>query len=178
MGIKGTTGMIAIAAALALAGCATTDDGGSTGPHAVADLNPTQGSNVRGKVHFYQTGNGVRVVADISGLTPGRHGFHVHEKGDCSAPDGASAGAHFNPTGMKHGAPESAERHAGDFGNITADESGKAHYERVDKNISFEGANSVLGRGVIVHAKADDLMTQPAGDAGARLACGVIIRVK
>ena len=116
----------------------------------------------------------MRVVADIEGLTPGDHGFHVHEFGDCSAPDGTSAGAHFNPTKKPHGAPDNAERHVGDLGNITADESGKAHYDRIDTVIELNGENTIVGRSVIVHAKADDFVSQPAGNAGSRIACGVI----
>ena len=171
MGIKGLVMIMAAAGALFCAGCKT---GHGHGRHAMARLNPTQGNNVRGTVDFYEQGHGVRVVAHITGLTPGQHGFHIHEKGDCSAPDATSAGGHFNPTGAKHGGPDDAQRHAGDFGNITADASGTAHYERVDMHITFDGPNSILGRGVIVHAIADDLTGQPAGNAGARVACGVI----
>ena len=141
---------------------------------AVAVLNPTQGNQARGTVTFTQVADGVRVVADVQGLSPGKHGFHIHEKGDCSAPDGSSAGGHFNPTGMPHGAPNSVQRHAGDFGNIVADESGRARADFIDTHISFGGPTSILGRGVIVHAQADDLVSQPSGDAGARVACGVI----
>ena len=172
MGTKGTLIIVAATSLLALAGCQTGD--AAHGRRAFAQLNPTQGNNVRGSVDFYETKGGVRIVAHITGLTPGKHGFHIHDKGDCSAPDAASAGGHFNPTGAKHGGPDDTERHAGDFGNVTADASGTAHLERVDKHISFDGPNSIIGRGVIVHASPDDLTGQPAGNAGARLACGVI----
>jgi Cu-Zn family superoxide dismutase len=141
---------------------------------AVAELNPTQGSSVRGKVSFVKIANGIRVVADVSGLTPGNHGFHIHEKGDCSAPDGSSAGGHFNPYSMPHASMNADQRHVGDFGNIVADKSGNAHADFIDVRISFEGLASILGRGVIVHANPDDLVTQPAGNAGPRVACGVI----
>ena len=141
---------------------------------AVATLSPTQGNNVSGVVTFTKVDGGVKIVADVSGLTPGRHGFHIHEFGDCSAPDAASAGGHFNPTHRQHGGPDSEMRHAGDFGNLDADASGKAHYERVDKVISLDGPESIIGHAVIVHAKADDLKSQPSGNAGARVACGVI----
>jgi Cu-Zn family superoxide dismutase len=141
---------------------------------AVAVLAPTKGNEVSGVVTFTMVKSGVLIVADVTGLTPGAHGFHIHEFGDCSAADGASAGGHFNPHHAQHGAPDSEMRHAGDFGNLDADATGKAHYERVDKVISLEGADSIIGHAVIVHAKADDLKTQPTGNAGARVACGVI----
>jgi Cu-Zn family superoxide dismutase len=98
----------------------------------------------------------------------------VHELGDCTAPDGTSAGGHFNPEGMPHGAPADAQRHVGDLGNLTADDSGMAHYERTDDVIALSGDHSIVGRGIIVHAGADDLTSQPTGAAGARVACGVI----
>lgn len=141
---------------------------------AVAVLSPTKGNNVSGAVTFTKVEGGVKIVADVMGLTPGQHGFHIHEFGDCSAPDAMSAGGHFNPHHMQHGAPEASVRHAGDFGNLEADASGKAHYERVDTTISLDGADSIVGHGVIVHEKADDLKTQPTGNAGVRAACGVI----
>ena len=141
---------------------------------AVAVLSPTANSKVMGTVTFMKSGGEVKVVADITGLSPGKHGFHIHEFGDCSAPDATSAGAHFNPTKHQHGAPEAADRHAGDLGNIEADASGKAHLELSDKAMKLSGAESIVGHAVIVHEKADDLKTQPTGDAGGRLACGVI----
>jgi Cu-Zn family superoxide dismutase len=141
---------------------------------AVAVLHGTEGNTVRGTVTFTAVGNGMNVLAEIEGLTPGDHGFHIHQLGDCSAPDGTSAGGHFNPHGMEHGAPSGEARHTGDFGNVTADESGTARYERVDSEISFSGENSVIGRAVILHAAPDDLVSQPTGAAGARVACGVI----
>jgi superoxide dismutase, Cu-Zn family len=141
---------------------------------AVASLSPTKGNDVSGTVTFTKVDGGVKIVADVTGLTPGSHGFHIHEFGDCSAPDGASAGGHFNPNHTQHGAPDAEMRHAGDFGNLDADASGNAHYERVDKIISLDGAESIIGHAVIVHAKVDDMKTQPSGNAGARVACGVI----
>jgi Cu-Zn family superoxide dismutase len=141
---------------------------------AVAVLSPTKGNNVSGTVTFTKVEGGVKIVADVTGLKPGEHGFHIHEFGDCSAPDATSAGGHFNPQHAQHGAPDAAARHAGDFGNLIADDSGKAHYERVDTMMTLDGANSVLGHAVIVHEKADDLKTQPTGNAGGRVACGVI----
>jgi Cu-Zn family superoxide dismutase len=164
--------LIALATAALLVGCATNENEG--GQTAVAQLNPTKGNNVTGTVTFTKVKDGVRVVADVNGLTPGPHGFHIHEKGDCSAPDASSAGGHFNPTAMPHGAPEASMRHVGDFGNLVADASGKARLERIDQHLTFQGPNSIIGRAMIVHEKRDDLKTQPSGDAGPRVACGVI----
>jgi superoxide dismutase, Cu-Zn family len=141
---------------------------------AIAVLHPTAGNTVTGSVTFTKSGDEIKVVADITGLTPGKHGFHIHEFGDCSSSDGNSAGGHFNPTHKPHGAPDASDRHAGDLGNIEADASGKAHLEWSDKVMKLSGADSIIGHAVIVHEKADDLKTQPTGNAGGRLACGVI----
>jgi len=141
---------------------------------AVADMAPTQGSNVKGRVTFEAKKHGVHVVADFTGLTPGEHGFHIHEKGDCSAPDGTSAGAHFNPTGKPHGAPGTVEHHLGDLGNIKADKAGTAHLDVTFPHLTLNGPESIVGLGLIVHASPDDMRTQPTGNAGARQACGVI----
>jgi Cu-Zn family superoxide dismutase len=140
----------------------------------VANINPTQGSQVRGTVRFVEETGGVRVIAELTGLTPGEHGFHVHEKGDCSAPDASSAGDHFNPTGHAHAGRDSSERHMGDLGNITANASGRAQLNYVDPKLKLSGEHSIVGRSVIVHAKPDDLKTQPSGDAGDRVGCGAI----
>jgi Cu-Zn family superoxide dismutase len=145
---------------------------------AVAVLSPLGSSGVSGTVMFSKAEGGVRVQAQVKGLKAGDHGFHVHEFGDCSAPDGASAGGHFNPAGAPHAGPHDPQRHAGDMGNITAGAEGGASVDYVDPQASFDGANSILGRGVIVHEKADDLKTQPTGNAGGRVACGVIGAVK
>lgn len=141
---------------------------------AIAVLHPTEGSTVRGIVTFSAVEGGIQIVADVDGLAPGKHGFHIHEFGDCSGPDGKTAGGHFNPENAPHGGPESPQRHVGDLGNLTADESGHAHYERVDNLIAFSGSHSIIGRAVIIHQDEDDLQSQPTGAAGARLACGVI----
>ena len=145
-----------------------------TGAKAVAELKPTKDSKVQGTVLFDQQADGVHVSVDITGLTPGAHGFHIHEKGDCSAPDAASAGGHFNPTGKKHGAPHAAEHHMGDFGNLVADDTGHAKVDLINPDLKFEGPDSIIGRAVIGHAGKDDLKSQPAGNSGARVACGVI----
>jgi len=141
---------------------------------AVAVLHATTGSSVAGTVTFTASGDQVKVTADLTGLTPGKHGFHIHEFGDCSDPKAASAGGHFNPGNHQHGAPDMTDRHAGDLGNIEADASGKAHLELTDKMMKLTGADTIIGHAVIVHEKADDLKTQPTGDAGGRVACGVI----
>jgi Cu-Zn family superoxide dismutase len=146
---------------------------------AVAVLYPSSGSKVSGTVTFTEVADGVQVRAEITGLTPGNHGFHVHEFGDCSAADASSAGGHFNPTHNPHAGPDAPERHVGDMGNVEADASGKATLEYVDHQISLTSdQRSGIGRSVVVHAKADDLKSQPAGDSGARVACGVIGRAK
>jgi Cu-Zn family superoxide dismutase len=138
---------------------------------AIAVLSSASGSKVTGTVTFTKSGDGVKVVAEVAGLTPGKHGFHVHEFGDCSAPDATSAGSHFNPTNDPHAGHDADKRHMGDLGNLEADSSGKARLELTDKTMKL---SAVVGKAVIVHEKADDLKTQPTGDAGGRVACGVI----
>jgi Cu-Zn family superoxide dismutase len=140
---------------------------------AAARLGPSSNSKVTGTVTFTKVGDEVQVVANILNLTPGKHGFHIHEKGDCSAPDASSAGAHFNPTTKHHGGPETADHHTGDLGNIEADASGKARLDWKGK-LSLSGADSIIGKSVVVHEKEDDLKTDPSGNSGARIACGVI----
>jgi superoxide dismutase, Cu-Zn family len=141
---------------------------------AIAVLHPASNSQVMGTITFTKTGDGMKVVADVTGLTPGKHGFHIHEFGDCSAPDATSAGGHFNPTNNPHAGHDVEKRHEGDLGNIEADSSGKAHLELTDKLMTMSGAKSIIGRSVIAHEKEDDLKTQPTGNAGGRVACGVI----
>ena len=161
---------------LALAICAGVPSAGAADDvqKAIAVLHPTANSKVMGTITFTKSGDELRVVADITGLTPGNHGFHIHEFGDCSAPDASSAGLHFDPTKHHHGAPDVTDRHAGDLGNIEADASGKAHLDWSDKVMKLSGEESIIGRSVIVHEKRDDLKTQPTGDSGGRLACGVV----
>ncbi|NNL66871.1 MAG: superoxide dismutase family protein [Myxococcales bacterium] len=140
---------------------------------AIAVMQPTEGSQARGIVTFTRVADGVRVEADFTGLTPGKHGFHVHQWGDVSGSDGKSAGGHFDPHGAEHALPAGEPRHVGDLGNLEADASGAARYERVDSLLAFRGTNSIVGRGLIVHALEDD-GGQPTGNAGARVAMGVI----
>lgn len=164
--------LAALSCSLIMAGCAWLP--GKTAS-ATANLQPTKGNKVWGTVTFTQKGSKVLVVANVNGLKPGLHGFHVHEKGDCSAADATSAGGHFNPAGKPHGAPDSADHHGGDLGNLAADKSGNATLSiEVDGITLDQSANSIVGKGVIVHVNPDDLKSQPAGNAGPRLACGVI----
>lgn len=141
----------------------------------VAVIHPTSGNPCRGTVWFTQTQGGVKIVADIEGLKPGaKHAIHIHEFGDATSADATSAGSHYNPEKKAHGHPEDENRHAGDFGNLTADSNGKAHYERTDSVISLAGVkNPIVGRSVVVHA-GEDKFTQPVGDAGGRIGVGVI----
>lgn len=142
---------------------------------AVANLEMAPDRVSAGLVSFSQEADGVKIVAHIIGAPAGTHGLHVHDIGDCSAADFTSAGGHFNPTDAPHGGPEDAERHAGDLGNIVIGKDGSGHLELVSQMLSLhEGDNAVIGRAVILHQKADDLVSQPTGAAGARLACGVV----
>ena len=141
---------------------------------AVAVIIPTKGNTVHGVVKFEEVNNGVHVIADLAGLAHGKHGFHIHEFGDINSDDGSSAGGHFNPTGMPHSMPMNDKRHAGDMGNIEADENGGAHLDYIDSVMKLNSEYSIIGHAIIIHAKEDDLKTQPTGNAGAREACGVI----
>jgi len=186
----------AIAAlALAVAGCESSgkDDSSSTSAQkmdtdgkaaAVANLKTAPAASTQpkwgkptGTVTFTQAGDDkVKVAYDLKGLTPGTHGFHIHEKGDLSAADFSSAGPHFNPTKHKHAGPKSSERHAGDLGNIEADTSGNAKGTVTAEGLSIGSgaANDIIGRSIVVHEKADDLKSDPSGNSGARVAAGVI----
>ena len=148
---------------------------------AVAKLAPTKDSTASGTATFSAAGkDGVRVTIEVSGLKPNsQHGLHVHEKGDCSAPDATSAGPHFSLQGQEHGPHEGDKFHAGDLGNLEADAQGKATKTLVvpaNKLTLASGPASVVGRAVVVHGGADDLKSQPAGNSGPRIACGVVDR--
>ena len=140
---------------------------------AVAILIPTKDSKVQGRVTFSHEGGKNTVHAVLSGLTPGEHGFHIHQYGVWSE-DGLASGGHYNPTDHPHAGLAAKVRHVGDLGNITADEKGNAELTINDAGFTFHGPTSIIGRGVVVHAKADDLKSQPSGAAGSRLAVGVI----
>jgi Cu-Zn family superoxide dismutase len=169
------TTRIALAAALLLAVSIARAAEPAAGQSLVAVLTPTQGNTVNGVVVFEPTASGVHVAGVVGGLEPGsKHGFHVHEFGDCSAPDATSAGDHYSPTPSQHGGL-TAPRHAGDLGNIEADDKGMAKVDVTVPGVStVGGAAPLVGRGLIVHGKVDDLTSQPSGNAGPRVACGVL----
>lgn len=139
---------------------------------AIAVLHPIGDSDVTGMVTFEKAENGSKISADINGLSDKNHGFHIHQYGDCSAPDGSSAGGHFNPDDMKHNSRDAGNRHVGDMGNLVGEGNNQiTTLSYTDDNIYLE---EIIGRGVIIHAGEDDLTSQPSGDAGERIACGVI----
>lgn len=171
-----SAGIPAALAALALvAGCSSMPWSGSSRASAQATVAPTQGHTAKGVVDFTQRGDDVVVAASFSGLTPGAHGFHIHEKGDCSAPDATSAGGHFNPTGKPHGNPMQGEHHLGDLPMLQADANGNARLNATIRGATLRGgATNLIGRAIVVHAAPDDFRSQPAGNSGARVSCGVI----
>ncbi|MDH3318401.1 MAG: superoxide dismutase family protein [Betaproteobacteria bacterium] len=164
--------VLVLLAAAALAGCQSMSNGPA---RATAGLDATSGNKTMGEVTFEQVGDKVRVTAQVIGLKPNQeHGFHIHEVGDCSSGDAMSAKGHFNPYGKPHG-PQGSEHHAGDMPNVKADAKGRARLVAELEVVTMtSGPASIIGRGVIVHANPDDYTTQPTGNAGARLACGVI----
>ena len=161
--------LITLATLLVLA-CAHTN----TGPMAMATLAPTTGQTAKGTVHFTDLKDGgTEVVVDLTNVPPGVHGFHIHEGASCGN-DAKDAGGHFNPLNMPHAAPDATSHHAGDFGNVTADDKGEVHATFVTHSITVAaGTTSVIGHAVVLHANPDDLTTQPTGNAGGRIACGV-----
>jgi Cu-Zn family superoxide dismutase len=141
-----------------------------------AVLAPTVGNSVAGTLFLSVVPNGVHIHGRLTGLAPGStHGFHVHEHGDCSAPDASTAGGHFNPTGSEHGDPAGLSHHAGDIPNLVADARGAVDVIMHDVSLATSTSDDVLGRALIVHRDTDDYMTQPSGNSGPRLACGVIM---
>lgn len=195
--MKYLTAIAAVGLSIATVGCAKKETPAKETPAPVAVEVPMaegQGEEVvraraememgvdrvsAGSVMFEKEAGGVRVTAHIVGAPPGTHGLHIHDVGDCSADDFTSAGGHFNPTGDPHGGPDDAVRHAGDLGNIVIGEDGSGHLELVSAMINLGGGDdSAIGRGVILHANADDLVSQPTGAAGARIACGVVVPVE
>ena len=150
----------------------------SAGPTATARLTPTRDNAVSGLVQFARRGEKVMVTGEITGLRPnGEHGFHIHDKGDCSSGDGMSTGGHFNPNAKAHGAHGHSEHHAGDLVSLKADATGTAKFGYESASISVgSGAADIVGRGLIVHRDADDFKTQPTGNSGPRVACAVIVK--
>jgi Cu-Zn family superoxide dismutase len=146
-----------------------------SGGMAVATLTPTQGNSVRGLIMFHEMHDHLMVHAHISGLAPNsEHGFHLHDVGNCASPDGTSAGGHFNPAHTAHG-PQDAEHHAGDLPSLKADADGVVDQKFMLHGVGLkEGPTSIDGRSVVLHANPDDYKTQPAGNAGPRIACGVV----
>ena len=159
------------ALALTLAACASS-------PDAIAKIESRSAGSVVGSAVFVADGDGVTMTLAVEGLTPGLHGIHMHEKGDCSAADGTSAGPHWNPSKSAHGDPGGEAHHAGDMGNLTAGTDGRATltFTNTDWTLGAESSTTteVIGRAIIVHASPDDF-SQPAGNAGARLGCGVVV---
>lgn len=176
--MKGTTlsGLIlATATAFILAACASSSKA-PEGPQAKANIESKSGSTVTGTATFTeQSTGGVRVHVHVDHAPPGIHGLHIHEKGDCSDPEAKNAGGHFNPGGMPHAGPTDMKRHAGDLGNIEVKANGSGDLDVTSDLLTVKpGPNSVAGKAVVFHEKADDLTTQPTGNAGGRLGCGVI----
>ena len=169
--MKSTTA--AIAGAALLVACATTPN---EPLRATAQLQATKGNKTFGEATFEQAGDRVHVVVYVQGLKPGQeHGLHIHEVGDCSSGDGMSTKGHFNPLGKPHGRHDAAEHHAGDLPSLKAGKDGRAKVDAMLDGITVKpGTESIVGRGLIVHADPDDFKTQPTGNAGARIACGVI----
>lgn len=163
----------AVAGAFLIAGAVSAADAPA---QAKATIESRSGSTVSGMATFTELpGGGVKVVVHIEKAPPGTHGLHIHEKGDCSDPEAKSAGGHFNPTTMNHAGPMDKEHHAGDLGNIEIKADGTGTLEITSTMLTVKpGPNSVVGRSVVFHEKADDFKTQPTGNAGGRLGCGVI----
>ncbi len=159
--------------ATVFSGCAMMEE---KEPTATATLEPRSGSNVKGTITFTQVGDVVRVTGEVTGHTKGPKGFHIHAMGDCSAHDAMSAGGHFNPTNSKHGGPYEPVKHAGDLGNIVFNDTGvaKVNFTVGDISVSRDRPDGIIGRALMVHAQVDDLKTDPTGNAGGRVACGVI----
>ena len=180
IGIRAGAAVAALAGAALLAGSARLaragEDTTAKNPgKATATIEARSGSKVTGTATFEKMEGHVHVTVEISGATPGEHGVHIHEKGDCSAPDASSAGPHFNPAGKTHGGPDAPMHHAGDFGNLTVGADGKGKLMLMTMDLSLDpGPQSVIGRAIVIHEKPDDLKSQPAGNAGARIGCGVI----
>lgn len=192
MKITKTLGLLPLAAVIALAACkqqtpsvteASPDAASATASapagasSATVTLAPTAGKTAQGALKFEPADGGVKVSGSLSGLKPGaEHGFHVHEKGDCSAPDASSAGGHLNPDQQPHGNSAQGPHHAGDAPNLKADDTGNAEVSVMIEGLEVGtgGPKDVVGKAVVVHEGPDDYQSQPAGNSGSRIACGVI----
>ena len=141
----------------------------------IATMQPTAGNKAHGTVHFSPAKEGgLRVRTVMRGLPPGKHGYHLHLYGDCSAPDGSAAGTHFNLKGSSKNPPKNIDRITGNLGTLIADQNGNGEHSVVIADAHLDGPKSIIGRAVIVHAKANDASKPPIGGAGARLACGAV----
>lgn len=142
---------------------------------AQALLKAPAGSKLKGMIHFTEENGKMKIETMVEGIKAGPHGFHIHETGDCSAVDFSSAGGHFNPGMGTHGAINTAPHHAGDLGNLIADKKKKANTTIIADGLTMQpGPQSIIGKAVVIHQDKDDLKSQPAGNAGKRIACGVI----
>ena len=141
---------------------------------AQAVLKTVKGSKLKGIIHFTEENGKMKIETLVEGIKPGPHGFHIHEKGDCSAADFSSAGGHFNPGKGNHAGHDVTGRHVGDLGNLVADNKSKANSTLILDGMTMKGAESIIGKAVVIHKDKDDLKSQPAGNSGARIACGVI----
>jgi Cu-Zn family superoxide dismutase len=142
---------------------------------ATATIGPASGSSVSGTAQFEQGDGFLKISIQLSGATRGLHAVHIHETGDCSAPDASSAGGHFNPGGNMHGSPADADHHAGDLWNMEIGDDGAGKITMINRVLTLdEGPNAIRGRAIVIHANADDYRTQPSGNSGARIGCGVI----
>jgi Cu-Zn family superoxide dismutase len=196
--VRSITRMVCVSSVLALVGCGGSQKGAdapeaapseesapmaesapegsdATGKTVEVTFEPKSGSQLSGTATLTETAEGVKVHVALENVPPGEHGAHVHEKGDCSAPDGASAGGHFNPASNPHALPDSSPRHLGDLGNVTIEGDGKGTIDIVapGANLKEGDPNSFLGKAIIVHEKKDD-GGQPTGNAGGRIGCAVI----
>jgi Cu-Zn family superoxide dismutase len=176
--------MVVVAAALAASACANNSNETAahpqnppppTGAIALATIESKSGSTMTGTAKFVENNGELTLTLEVKGATPGDHGVHLHETPDCSAPDGKSAGAHFNPENAQHGGPTGGAHHAGDLGNFKVKDDGTGTLTLTTKDLTVApGPHSVVGRAIVIHEKADDLSSQPAGNSGARVGCGVI----
>lgn len=157
---------------------ASKSDEGVEQAFATAVLEPKSGSKAHGTAWFKKIKDGLQIIVAINNVEPGLHGIHIHEKGDCSAADASSAGEHFNPAHLSHGSPNPLMFHAGDLGNINIDTNGHGTLNLVIPTTNFHPDfldwSGIIGKSLVLHSKADDLVSQPSGDSGSRIACGVI----